>query len=127
MGFSIGKEYTGSYFKAQDLPQPRQLVIEDIHQVTLEGDTKLAVQFVGEQTQLVLNKTNAVTISQLYGDNTDSWKGKPIEIYATQTNFGGRMVPCIRVRQPQQMPWDGGQQQQPAQPQQPAPAPPIDA
>jgi hypothetical protein len=34
----------------------------------------------------------------MYGNDTAKWVGKPIAIYATQTQFGGDTVECIRVR-----------------------------
>ncbi len=49
---------------------------------------------------LVLNVTNANTITKVYGDDTANWAGKPVEIYPTQTEFKGDMVDAIRVRVP---------------------------
>ena len=54
--------------------------------------------FAGRKKGMVLNKTNATTIANLYGDETDGWVGKPITLFATQTEFGGKAVACIRVR-----------------------------
>jgi hypothetical protein len=47
---------------------------------------------------LALNKTNAKTIAQLYGNNPGKWAGKLITLYPTTTEVGGRTEDCIRVR-----------------------------
>lgn len=98
----ISEQFAGNYFKAADLPQPRVLTIQAVELAALpEGETKPAVQFVGEQQQLMLNKTNAFVLAEMFGDDSDAWKGRPVELYATTTTFSGRTVPCIRVRPPQ--------------------------
>lgn len=47
---------------------------------------------------LLLNKTNAATIAQLYGNVTSQWSGKLITLYPTTTSVGGAEKECIRVR-----------------------------
>lgn len=47
---------------------------------------------------LLLNKTNAKTIAQLYGNNPAAWVGKTITLFATTTSFGSETKDCIRVR-----------------------------
>lgn len=59
---------------------------------------KLVVHLVGKQKGLVLNKTNSKIIAKYYGMDSDSWNGKAIEIFPTETEFNGALVPCIRVR-----------------------------
>ena len=99
----MSEQFAGNYFKATDLPQPRILTIETVLQAKMpEGDTKPALRFVGESQQLVLNKTNAFICVEMFGDESIAWQGRQVELYSTQTSFSGRMVPCIRVRPPQQ-------------------------
>ncbi len=99
----ISEQFAGNYFKAADLPQPRVLTIQAVTQTKMpEGDTKPVMQFLSEQQQLVLNKTNAFACVELFGDESTAWHNRQVELYATTTNFSGRMVPCIRVRAPQQ-------------------------
>ena len=66
-------------------------------------DTKPVLHFQGAQKGMVLNKTNANVITILYGDETDNWIGKQIELYPTQTDFRGEIVDCIRCRAPGQV------------------------
>ena len=47
---------------------------------------------------LLLNKTNAHTIAQMYGNKPADWEGKLIELYPTTTQFGREERECIRVR-----------------------------
>lgn len=53
---------------------------------------------------LALNKTNAKTIAQLYGNNPRAWTGKLITLYPTTTEVGGRTEDCIRVRNQEPQP-----------------------
>jgi hypothetical protein len=48
---------------------------------------------------LVLNRTNAMTIAGLYGDESDDWTGKRISIYPTRIRAFGAMQDTIRVRE----------------------------
>jgi hypothetical protein len=59
---------------------------------------KPVVYFRGKEKGFALNKTNAKLIAGMYGNDTAKWCGKPIAIYATQTQFGNDTVECIRVR-----------------------------
>lgn len=47
---------------------------------------------------LLLNKTNAKTIAQLYGNNPAQWVGKLITLFPSTTSVGGEDKDCIRVR-----------------------------
>jgi hypothetical protein len=99
----ISEQFAGSYFKAADLPQPRVFIIQDCVTAKLPDDsTKPALRFVGEQQQLILNKTNAFCLAEWFSDDTHNWNGRQIELYSTTTSYAGRMVPAIRVRLPQQ-------------------------
>jgi len=48
---------------------------------------------------MVLNRTNLKRIIELHGNETDQWTGKQITLYPSETDFQGRTVDCIRVRQ----------------------------
>lgn len=47
---------------------------------------------------LLLNKTNAKTIAQLYTKRPADWVGKWIELYPTTTEVAGEIRDCIRIR-----------------------------
>lgn len=47
---------------------------------------------------LLLNKTNAKTIAQLYGNRPLAWAGRLITLYPTTTEAFGKTEDCIRIR-----------------------------
>jgi hypothetical protein len=51
------------------------------------------------QKRLGLAKTNAIAVAALYGKVPDTWIGRYITLYPTQTmSRNGQLVDCIRVR-----------------------------
>lgn len=81
--------------------QKRVVTIEKVEQAEVQNATKKAkkpqVTFKGQPKPLVLNSTNAKTISRMYGPITEDWIGKRITIYPTTTEMGSETVECIRV------------------------------
>ena len=98
----ISQAFAGSYLKAADVPTPVVLTVQSVvmEQIGEERSSKPVVRFHGESRGLVLNKVNGLEVSSWYGDDTSTWIGQPIEVYATTTFFGGKTVPCLRVRRP---------------------------
>jgi len=47
---------------------------------------------------LVLNKTNATAIAEDYGDDTEAWVGRGVELFVQKVAFQGKLMPAIRVR-----------------------------
>jgi hypothetical protein len=85
--------------QSQDVPvQIAGCRMEPLKQDNGPDREKPVLYFVGHQRGLVLNQVNAMTISSLYGDETEAWRGRWITLYPTQCQFGARMVDCIRVR-----------------------------
>ncbi len=101
----ISAAFPSNYLKCADLGgRPRVVnvrtcVMEELGRGK-DKETKPVLYFSKCPKGLVLNVTNANTISKVYGDDTANWTGKPIEIYPTQTEFGGGMVDAIRIRVP---------------------------
>ena len=101
----ISQQFVGSYLKAADLPRPQAFQIQAVEMGKMpDGDEKPVVNFAGAGQALVLNKTNATILVELFGDETTGWHGQWVELYATTTSFSGRMVPCIRARAAQVQP-----------------------
>ena len=65
-----------------------------------EEEQKPALYFRNARKGMIVNRTNGGTVAGVYGDETDNWIGKPVVIFTTTTAFGGRMVPCLRLRVP---------------------------
>lgn len=51
-----------------------------------------------KEKRMVLNKTNAMQIAALHGNEVDDWAGKPVTFYPTQAPAFGKIVDCVRVR-----------------------------
>ena len=98
----ISKTFSGNYLSAADLDQAVIVTIEVVvfELVGAEKEELPVVHFIGAEKGMCLNKTNANTIAEFLGDEADTWAGKQIEIFPTTTDFGGKVVPCLRVRQP---------------------------
>ena len=118
--------FPSKYLKASDL-QDRE-VTAPMDEVRIESigsddkeELKHVLYFIGGKKGLVLNKTNANAIIEQYGVDSDTWHSRPITLFPTQTDYGGKIVPCIRVKlnikpRPQAQPQP---QAQPAETQQP--------
>ena len=96
----INAAFPSKWLRATDLQNRRYTVT--ISHVTLEdmgdGEHKPIIYFQGSQKGLACNKTNALEIATAYGDETDGWAGKQIELYPSMVMFQGRNTPCIRCR-----------------------------
>ena len=96
--------YPSKYLRSADLQgKDVTLTIEkvSVDELQMRGglrQKKPVVYFAKTEKMLVLNKTNAMTIAELYGLETDEWIGKQITIWPTQDRFGPDVVDCIRVR-----------------------------
>lgn len=98
----IMSAFPSNYVKASDL-QGREVEVGISH-VTVEeigGDRLPVLYFQGKEKGMVLNKTNAMNISLVHGQNTDNWAGRRIVLFPTTTDFNGRTVDCIRAKGPQ--------------------------
>lgn len=59
---------------------------------------KIIVKFVETDKSLVLNKTNADTLTKMFGsDDTDDWLDRKVKLYATDTTYQGKPIRGIRV------------------------------
>ena len=83
----VSKEFAGNYLKAADIPQPVIYTMATDGKETMpDKSIKDVLRFQGEKRGLVLNKTNATAIAELYGDDSVGWPGKLIELYALRAH-----------------------------------------
>jgi hypothetical protein len=99
----IGSAFKSSVLKAADLNGQRIAVtidhvsIEEVGQGD-DKEEKPVLHFVGKEKGLVLNKTNANTITEILGtDETNDWHGQRIVLHPDKTDFNGKRVDCIRI------------------------------
>ena len=95
----IGSAFPSTFLKAADL-QGRAVncIIQEVRTEDIGDGHKPVMYFEGKEKGLVLNKTNALTLSEAYGEETDDWCGQPVEVFPDKTMYEGRRVDCIRVR-----------------------------
>lgn len=56
------------------------------------------VYFVGKTKGLVLNRTNADTLSKILGSQTDQWSGAKCTLFTVPVKYNGQMYDAIRVK-----------------------------
>lgn len=99
---NVNDAFPSDFLKADDLKGKTitvtiaKVTIEEIGQGN-QKERKLVLAFVGKDKRLVLNKTNAGTISKLYGGETDDWLMKSITLQPREVEYQGDMVWAIRV------------------------------
>lgn len=101
----VSSAFPSQYLRAADLQE--RAVRVTMNHITMEdigSDNKPVLYFTGKEKGLVLNKTNANNIANVYGDETDGWAGKEIELFPTIVDFQGKSVDAIRVRVPRAKP-----------------------
>lgn len=76
----------------------KEVLIEDLRVQGGKVERKPVLVFADAKQKLVLCKTNARMIAEIYGNDTDAWKGKKITLFPTKTKFGPATVDCIRIR-----------------------------
>ncbi len=106
MGYDISEVYQSNsdFLKADDIGTNFWTVtINAVYMKNFDdGSRKLFIMFQELDKGLVLNKTNADTIGDLYGRNTDNWIGKPVMLFTAPVDYQGKKVQAIRLRAPAQ-------------------------
>lgn len=75
----------------------KSLTIKDVALRTLKDADKIVVAFDSIDEVLVLNKTNAATLAATFGDDTDKWIGKKIQLAKVVRLYQQKPVPAIQV------------------------------
>lgn len=96
------RRYTGGkYLKAALIDRPVTVTISDVseEEVGEDKERKLVVYFREfENKGLALNTTNTECLIELFGPETDEWKGKQVTLYSTPVQFAGKTVQGLRLR-----------------------------
>jgi len=100
--------FPSKYLSKEDVKDaPKLGVIDSVIQETFEDDDgkklKPILTFSNDIKPMVLNNSNWLTIEDAYGEESDAWKGKTIELYHDPSvMFGNKRVGGVRVRIPTQ-------------------------
>jgi len=93
--------FKGKYLRGADLEDDVDLTIKDVEMQLIDKedlDTKPVVSFE-DGKPMVLNGVNWDAIQEMYGEDTDGWRGKKIRLWFNPSiEFGGKRVGGIRVR-----------------------------
>jgi len=101
----INAAFPSNWLKAPDLGgqdvtvEMADVRLEEVGQGA-EAEQLPVLYFTGQQKGLILNKTNARTISGLYGTETNGWSSRPITLFPTTTTYGSETRDCIRIKAP---------------------------
>jgi len=102
-----GQAYPSSYLSQEDVrAAPIRATIEDVRIETIGKEDppaeKPVMHFREEGLKpFVLNQTNWQTVEEAYGEESDAWKERPIELYHDPgVMFGREKVGGVRVRVP---------------------------
>jgi hypothetical protein len=95
--------YPRKYAIGQDIDGKQPTLA--IRAVTLEQmgeahDKKPVIWFTGAKKGVVLNKTMARAIADMYGPETDNWTGKYVTLYTEAVRAFGEDHIAIRVKAP---------------------------
>lgn len=98
----VSDAFPSKYIKAEDLGslgQEIQVTVARVGMEQLDNEQKMIVHFYeyGDKG-LVLNKTNANSLVQMFGDETDKWTGMGFIVFSTMVDFKGVQTPAIRVK-----------------------------
>ena len=101
----LGDAFPGNWLKSSDLgDEDHAVTIKEVRQKMVgqgkDQQLKLVMDFDEMPKGLILNKTNASTISKVLGsEDTDDWIGKRVVLWVNpDVQFGGEVVSAIRVR-----------------------------
>lgn len=97
----MSEEFPSKFLKAADL-QGREVrvTMQNVEREKIGDDTKPVLYFKGKDKGVVLNKTNAGTISDAYGDDSEDWFDQPLILFSVMVDFQGKVGPAIRCRVP---------------------------
>lgn len=105
----VSEIYAGTYMKGSELnplgKHYRARVNGVRSEVMGQGQDrkeKLVLSLAGANgkpwgKEVVLNKTNSIQLATGFGDDTDGWIGRTIELWSEQVLFQGRMQPGIKI------------------------------
>lgn len=98
--------FPSQYLGKDDVHSPRIVTIDDVQKATIKGENgeeeKPVMYFRDFPKPMILNNVNWMTVESEYGDDSDLWKGKQIELYHDPNiMFGSKRVGGVRIRIPQ--------------------------
>ena len=97
--------FPSKFMSKDDVQVPIVATIGGVKPEILKSDNgeeqKPVMYFTSDHKPLILNNTNWMTMEDWWGDDSDKWLGKKIELYfEPNIMFGNKRVGGVRVRTP---------------------------
>lgn len=106
MGLKRSDVFKSKYLSKDDLHTPLVLTVKDVAMQTVQnedGNDDVPVMEFREDVKpmIVKNQTNWSNLEEAFGDDTDNWIGKKIEVYVDpNVMFKGKKTGGVRIRIP---------------------------
>lgn len=95
----INPLYLGAYCVPKDLTVKITSVVREIVKGEGGKSEECTILHLEGTKPMILNRTNAKTITKLYGTPyIEEWVGRLITIFPTTTKVAGETVECLRIR-----------------------------
>lgn len=101
MGYSTDSLLSSRWLTGADVEPFKDWTVEAVTQeeVGRDKEVKTIMWFAESDKGLVCNRTNTRNLIAILGKgDTDNWKGKQVQLYATLQEFGGEEYNVVRVR-----------------------------
>jgi len=107
MGMTQGDSFQDKYLKPYHIPDGHYTatIVEGKHialrdRTTGQQENKPAIWFAEFSIPLILNKTNFSALVKAFGDNSDLWLNRQVQLISIPDNVGGEVQDVIRLRVP---------------------------
>ena len=102
---NVKEMFPSRYLKADDLDgREFTLAIRGVEKEEIgkppDKEDKWVLYFRSAKKGLILNRTNAMAIAELYGEETSGWVGKRVTLYSARVKAFGKWYDVVRVRAP---------------------------
>jgi hypothetical protein len=98
--------FPSNYLSKTDFAQPALVTLTDVVMLDVnadDGKPKPVMYVVESDKGLILNRSNWSTLAELFGDDSDLWRGRKIVVFHDPgVMFGGKRVGGLRLRAPKQ-------------------------
>lgn len=112
MGINMDHAFPSKWLKAADIEQDKLVTMANVTMEEIgQADHKPVLWLEGFEKGVVLNKTNATNISQLYGADSDGWTGKQMVLSTAYVDFQGKSTLSLRLYPPRPQDVNTGTQQ----------------
>lgn len=101
MGINVNDAFPSKWMKSSDIEQEMPVTMERVSMEEVGDDDRKPVVWFREFSKgMVLNKTNANNVAELYGPDSDAWIGRQMTLATAMVDFQGRSTRALRLYPP---------------------------